>query len=245
MYNIKQSLNRPRGLQKVETPRNSRQLAHVGGKVVSPMHQPPLPPGDNPGTYLCYRLSQLLHHSVARRIKSMKNSNDPIGNRTNEFPGCYAVPQPTVPPYAKLQHLGSENFISIHKRINLLPCVHPMNSNQYRCLFLWNAGTMAISQSTKQLTFGAHTHTHTHTHARKHARAYINSYRKREAKIWLTNVCVCVCVTGAEICSKEVQSFIFSVTTGYYTNHKTKMKGQWVTCLTTNLPPLAIIKSKR
>jgi len=79
---------------------------------------------------------------------------------------------------------------------------------------------MKISQSTEQLTFGAHTHTHTHTQAN------INSYRKREAKIWLMNVCVCVYVIGAEIRSNEVQHFIFSVTIGYYKNHKTKMKDQ-------------------
>ena len=27
---------------------------------------------------------------------SMKNSNDPIGNRTRNLPACSAVPQPTV-----------------------------------------------------------------------------------------------------------------------------------------------------
>ena len=30
-----------------------RQSAHEGGKVVSPMHQPPLPPGNIPGTHFC------------------------------------------------------------------------------------------------------------------------------------------------------------------------------------------------
>jgi len=33
------SLDRPLGLQEVEAPRVSRQLAHEGGKAVSPMHQ--------------------------------------------------------------------------------------------------------------------------------------------------------------------------------------------------------------
>jgi hypothetical protein len=28
----------------------------------------------------------------------MKNSNDTIGNRTRDLPGCGAVPQPTAPP---------------------------------------------------------------------------------------------------------------------------------------------------
>jgi hypothetical protein len=36
-------LHRPLGLQEVEAPRISRQSAHEGGKVISPMHQPPLP----------------------------------------------------------------------------------------------------------------------------------------------------------------------------------------------------------
>jgi hypothetical protein len=31
----------------------SRKLAHEGGKVVSPTHRPPLPPGNIPGTYFC------------------------------------------------------------------------------------------------------------------------------------------------------------------------------------------------
>jgi len=31
----------------------SRQLAHEGGKVVSPTHRPTLPPGNIPGTHFC------------------------------------------------------------------------------------------------------------------------------------------------------------------------------------------------
>jgi len=37
-------LGRPLGLQEVEAPRISRQSAYEVGKVVSPMHWPPLPP---------------------------------------------------------------------------------------------------------------------------------------------------------------------------------------------------------
>jgi len=37
----------------VEAPRISRQSAHEGGKVVSPLHWLPLPPGDTPGTHFC------------------------------------------------------------------------------------------------------------------------------------------------------------------------------------------------
>ena len=35
-------------------------------------------------------------HSAARRIMSMKNSNDTIGNWTRDLPTCGAVPQPTA-----------------------------------------------------------------------------------------------------------------------------------------------------
>ena len=37
-------------------------------------------------------------HSAARRIMSIKNSNDTICNRTCDLPTCSAVPQPTAPP---------------------------------------------------------------------------------------------------------------------------------------------------
>jgi hypothetical protein len=73
-------LNRPLGLQELEAPRISRQLAYESGKVVSPTHQLPVPPM----RYLWY--SFLLEaeltpsHSVVGRIKSMKNPNDPIGH---------------------------------------------------------------------------------------------------------------------------------------------------------------------
>jgi hypothetical protein len=47
------NLLEPLGLQKVEAPRISRQSAHKCGKVVSPTHRPPLPPGNIPGTHFC------------------------------------------------------------------------------------------------------------------------------------------------------------------------------------------------
>ena len=67
-----------------------RQLTHESGKVVSPTHRPSLPPGNTPSTHFCYRLSQLQSHNGARRIMSMKNSNDTIGNRTRDLPVCSA-----------------------------------------------------------------------------------------------------------------------------------------------------------
>jgi hypothetical protein len=44
-------LDRTLRLQEDEAPRTSRQSANVGGKIVSPTHQPPLPPGVIPGTH--------------------------------------------------------------------------------------------------------------------------------------------------------------------------------------------------
>jgi hypothetical protein len=71
-----------------------RQSAQEGGKVVSPMHRTPLPPGNIPGTYLWEKLSRPQGHCVPGRIMSMKNSNDIIGNRSRDTPVCSAVPQP-------------------------------------------------------------------------------------------------------------------------------------------------------
>jgi hypothetical protein len=40
-------LDRPWRFQEIEAPKISRQSAHGGGKVVSPTHRPPLPPGNS------------------------------------------------------------------------------------------------------------------------------------------------------------------------------------------------------
>ena len=70
-------------LQAWSGPKDSRKLrfqdfmtsAQDSGKVVSLMHQLPLPPGNTPGTHFCYRLSRPQGHSVTRGIMSLKNSN--------------------------------------------------------------------------------------------------------------------------------------------------------------------------
>jgi len=51
-----QSLYRPGeafGFQDFEAPRISRKASQGGDKLVSPMHWPPLPPGDISGTHFC------------------------------------------------------------------------------------------------------------------------------------------------------------------------------------------------
>ena len=53
------------------------------------------PPG---GCNFCLRLIRPKVHSAVLRIKSMKHSNDPIGNRTRDLTACSSVPQPTGQP---------------------------------------------------------------------------------------------------------------------------------------------------
>jgi hypothetical protein len=61
---------------------------------VSPTHRSPLPPCDITGIPVCLRLTWPQDHSAAGRIKSMKNPNDPTGNRTSSLLAFGAVPQP-------------------------------------------------------------------------------------------------------------------------------------------------------
>ena len=60
-------------------PEGSRRL-RLPGKIVSPIHRPPLtpPPGNIPGTLFCQRLGRLQDHGAAGRIVSMKNVDDAI-----------------------------------------------------------------------------------------------------------------------------------------------------------------------
>jgi hypothetical protein len=75
----------------------SWQSAHEDGKVVSPRHRPLLTLRNIPGTHLCWSVSRPQGHSAAGRIKSIKISNNTIGNRTRDLPTCAAVPQSTAP----------------------------------------------------------------------------------------------------------------------------------------------------
>jgi hypothetical protein len=64
-----------------------------------------IPLGDIPGTHFCYELSPPQRHSVTRRIKLMKNLNDPIANRTLDLSDCSVVRQPTMPPRTSVKSL--------------------------------------------------------------------------------------------------------------------------------------------
>jgi len=71
-------LDRPLSLQEVEATRRSRQSELECGMVDCHMLRPPLPPGYISGNHVSHRLSRNQGHSVAGRIKSMKNPNDPL-----------------------------------------------------------------------------------------------------------------------------------------------------------------------
>ena len=94
LYRPEQVLSFPGGLDF----QISRQSAHKGGKLVSPMQQPSLPLVNVPSTRFCSRLSRPQSNIAAGRILSMKNSSDTTGNRPRDPPACSAVPQPTPPP---------------------------------------------------------------------------------------------------------------------------------------------------
>jgi len=54
-------------------------------------------PEDIPATHFCQKLNIPQGHCAALRIKSMKNSNDTIGNGTCEHPACSAVRRRVTP----------------------------------------------------------------------------------------------------------------------------------------------------
>ena len=62
-----QAWSGPEGSRKLRFP-DFMTTAQDGGKIVSLMHRPPLPPGNASGTHFCYRLSRPQGHSAIGRI---------------------------------------------------------------------------------------------------------------------------------------------------------------------------------
>jgi hypothetical protein len=85
-------------------PEVSRKLRHLDSKNMKVVRLSVLrtghlySSGNIPGTHFYQRLSRLYVHCPAGRIKSMKNSNGTIGNRTRDFPARSTVLQPTASP---------------------------------------------------------------------------------------------------------------------------------------------------
>ena len=63
-----QAWSGPEGSRKLRFPDFMTTAQDAGGKDVSLTHQPPLHPGNAPGTHFCYRLSRPQSHSAIGRI---------------------------------------------------------------------------------------------------------------------------------------------------------------------------------
>jgi hypothetical protein len=63
-------------------------------------------------------------HNAAGRIKSMKNPNDPIGNRKSDLPVYSTVPQPTAPPRNR-QYKVRTRFVRLNGEGYIQQCVSP------------------------------------------------------------------------------------------------------------------------
>ena len=88
-----------KGLRVVEAPTISRQSRHIQVTRLSALCSDRFYPSeDTPGTYFCWRMRRPQSRSAAGRTMSMKNHNDPVGNRTRDLPACSAAPPPTAPP---------------------------------------------------------------------------------------------------------------------------------------------------
>jgi hypothetical protein len=68
-----------------------------------------------PGTHFCWRLSRPQGYNAAGRVRSIKKSNDHIGNQTRDLPACSIVLQPTTLPRSPLigdiRYINSDIFI--------------------------------------------------------------------------------------------------------------------------------------
>jgi len=99
-------------LQETEAPRSDSRYMKV--ERMSALRTGYLYPARNiPGTHLCYTLSRSQGHSAAKRIMSMKHSNNTIWDRTRALPACRAVPQPTAPQHVPCYYVPSATSTSL------------------------------------------------------------------------------------------------------------------------------------
>jgi hypothetical protein len=80
-----QAWSGPEGSRKLRFP-DFFTTAKYGGKVVSPTHRPPLPPGNTPGTHFCYKMSRPRAIVRSKGFMSTEKSNDTIWNQTSDLP---------------------------------------------------------------------------------------------------------------------------------------------------------------
>ena len=109
-----------------------RQSAHEGGMVVGPTHQPPLPPRK----YSWYSFLLEAELTQVPWCGQKDYVSDTIGNRTRDFTGCSAVPQPTVPPCAHY-YLAQSEF-SLHYRLE------KRRNRQFPADFFWLYGQPSL-----------------------------------------------------------------------------------------------------
>ena len=76
----------------------SRHSAHDGGKVVSPMHRPPLPPRKHSWYSFLLAAESTPGPQCDRKNRISENFIDTIRNRTRDLTACSAVPHRTAPP---------------------------------------------------------------------------------------------------------------------------------------------------
>jgi hypothetical protein len=89
----------PLQFQEFEAHSISIKSLNVSGKVVRPTHRSPLSPRRYSWySFLLKSKRRRQRHCAAGRIKSIKLSNFPIGNRILDRPTCSAEPRPTAPP---------------------------------------------------------------------------------------------------------------------------------------------------
>jgi hypothetical protein len=71
-----------------------------GGEVVSLMRQKPFISRKIPGNHFFYRLSQILGHIAALKIRPIRKGNDHIGDGIRDLRACSTVAQLTTAPLA-------------------------------------------------------------------------------------------------------------------------------------------------